>query len=459
MSTGGQDGVTVVPPGAGREVHDFLRTVDSDLDQGVLPARVFSDPEVYALELDRIFARCWCFVGLESEIPSPGDYVLRYIGEDQFILVRDEDGEIRVLFNRCAHRGSPVCRAEKGNTSHFRCPYHSWLYKNSGEWSGAPYRGKAYKTLDAKQWGLRSAPHVASVHGLIFANLDPDAVSLDEYLGDMRWYLDVIFGLNEQGMSVVGEPQRWRVPANWKSGAENFLADAYHVPSLHRSAEEVGMFPGIERGGAGSEGVSRHVYFPGGHGMIMNSGFLPPPWHTSGFPPEVAETFRFNRLTEDQRAFVDSHSPTTFTIFPNFGMVRVPASPHPDAPPSVFTYLRQWQPIGSDKIVNWNWTLGWNSAPASFNDDAYAAALSMHGPAGILEQDDTVAWAGAPSAGRSVFARRNELKFNYQLSNDAMSEYAEDPTWPWPGIATTSALGEAPQRAFYRRWLRELTKS
>jgi nitrite reductase/ring-hydroxylating ferredoxin subunit len=456
MSGDGQNNIGTVPIGSGKEVHDFLSTIESDLDQGVLPARVFGDPEVYALELDRVFARCWCFVGHESEIQSPGDYVLRYIGEDQFILVRDEDGQIRVLFNKCSHRGSPVCRVEKGNASHFRCPYHSWLYKNSGAWSGAPYRKKAYKNLDAKQWGLKAVPHVASIHGLIFACLDPDAMSLDDYLGDMRWYLDVIFGLNEQGMSVVGEPQRWQVNADWKSGAENFMADAYHVPSLHRSAEEIGMFPGIERGGAGPEGVSRHVYFPAGHGMIVNSGFLPPPFHKTGFPPEVSQTFQIDRLTPAQQVFVESHAPTTFNIFPNLGLVRVPASAHPDAPPSVFTYLRQQQPIGPGKIINWNWTLAWNSAPADFNDEAYVAAVTMHGPSGILEADDSIAWAGVPYAGRSIFARRNEMKLNYQLGHEDTSVYGVDSSWEFPGIATTSALGEAPQRAFYCRWVRDL---
>lgn len=438
-------------------VHEFLCTVEKDLAEGVLPARVFGDADVYGLELDRVFARCWSFVGLESEIPEPGDYVLRYIGEDQFILVRDEHGDLRLLFNKCAHRGSPVCRAEAGNTSHFRCPYHSWLYKNTGEWGGAPYRTKAYKQLAAPDWGLRSAPHVESLYGLIFACLDPDAPSLDEYLGPMRWYFDVTFGLDARGMRVVGEPQRWRVPANWKSGAENFIGDAYHVPSLHRSAEEVGMFPGIERGGAGPQGVSRHVYTDGGHGMIVNSGLLPPPWHRSGFPQEVADTFDLERFTPAQRSFVDTHAATTMTVFPNFGMVRVPAAPHADAPPTTFTHLRQWQPAGPGTIVNWNWTIAWDTAPDAFNDDAYVAGLSMHGPAGILEQDDTVAWSGAPLAGRSVFGRRNEMKFNYQLGDGETSGYGPDSHWAYPGTATTSALGEAPQKAFYRRWLREVT--
>jgi nitrite reductase/ring-hydroxylating ferredoxin subunit len=437
-------------------VDAFLQTVGPALDQGALPARVFNDTDVHALELERVFARSWVFMGHETEIPSPGDYALRYIGDDQFILVRDEQGVIRVLLNNCAHRGSPVCRAEMGNASHFRCPYHSWVYKNSGEWAGAPLRRRAYQTLDAQEWGLQAAPHVATVHGLIFASLNPDAPTLDEYLGGMRWYLDVIFGLNEQGMRVIGEPQRWRVHANWKSAAENFMADAYHVPSLHRSGEDVGVFPDIDTGGAG--GTSRHLYFDEGHGMILNTGFLPAPmWHKTGFPMEVAETFQLDRLTKDQQAFVESYALTAGTIFPNLGIVRVPASTHRGALPVVFTYLRMWQPVGPDTIVNWNWTLGWKTASDTFNEDAYVAYLAMHGPAGIFEQDDTVVWAGAPRAGKSAFARKNRVNFNYQLGVEGMSEYALDESWKWPGRATTTTMGEAPQRAFYRRWLREVT--
>ena len=105
--------ISRLSPNAAPPVDDLLRSVASDLDRGALPARVFNDPEIHALELERIFARGWVFLGHESEIPAAGDYALRFIGEDQFILVRDEAGIIRVLLNNCAHRGSPVCRAER----------------------------------------------------------------------------------------------------------------------------------------------------------------------------------------------------------------------------------------------------------------------------------------------------------------------------------------------------------
>ena len=159
------------------------------------------------------------FIGHESEIPVRGDYCLRYIGQRPFIFVRDEQGEIRVLFDGCRHRGALVCRAEKGNASHFRCSYHGWTYKNTGELIGAPRSARPTGTSKRRSGGYSGA-QVDSVHGFVFATLDADAPRSTEYLGDFRWYMDVMWGLADNGLEVVGEPQRWVMEANWKQGAD-----------------------------------------------------------------------------------------------------------------------------------------------------------------------------------------------------------------------------------------------
>lgn len=461
------------PASASGSVADFLAQVDTDLAQGMLSPRVLNDAALHQAELERIFTRCWVFVGHASEIPNPGDYVLRYVGEDQFILVRDENGEIQLLFNNCVHRASPVCRAEKGNTSHFRCPYHGWIYKNSGEWNGAPHRARTYRKLDAARWGLRRAPHIDSYQGLIFACLDPDAVSLREYLGDMCWYLDVLLGLSEQGTSVRGDPHRWIIPANWKSGAENFVGDAFHVPSLHRSIEDVGLRPNL------GEGIARstfHIALDGGHGLIGNRGSLPPPWGILGYPPEVTAVFDLDRLNAGQRKFLESsHGITGFTIFPNLSFIRTVSSivppgtdaprdpgsqghPDPEATPFTFTLLRQWQPRGPEKFELWNWPLEWNAAPSEFNEMSYNVSVRHFSSSGIFEQDDTVAWRGGPPAGRSPFARQ-QMKLNFQMGMDGMSDYEIVPDWPFPGHASTTMYGERNQRRWWQRWRDELAAS
>jgi len=109
-----------------RTAQEVLDEMGSALDEGLVPARIFNDAELHRLELERVFSRAWCYIGHESEVPSAGDYCLRYIGQDPFIFIRDEGGRIRVLFDGCRHRGAVVCRADKGNASHFRCSYHGW---------------------------------------------------------------------------------------------------------------------------------------------------------------------------------------------------------------------------------------------------------------------------------------------------------------------------------------------
>lgn len=436
-------------------MQSFLAEVETDLAQGMLSPRVLNDPDLHRAELDRIFTRCWVFVGHVSEIPTPGDYVLRYVGEDQFILVRDEDGEIHLLLNNCVHRASPVCRAERGNTSHFRCPYHGWIYTNSGKWNGAPHRRKAYRKLDTERWGLREAPRVDTYNGLIFACLDPEAMPLREYLGDMCWYLDLLFDLDEQGMSVAGDPHRWIVQSNWKSGAENFAGDAYHVVALHQSLEEIGLAPGLDT----TPDHDFHVALDGGHGLIINRDAHSNSWGILGYPPEITSSFNLFRFTADQRAFLEGgYGVTGFTIFPNLSLIQIPGATEVGQPPVMFTCLRQWQPRGPAEFELWNWPMVLSSASPEFKQASYDAGVAGFSPSGVFEQDDTVAWAGGPAAGRSAFARQG-MKLNLQMGLDEMSEYEILEDWMGPGQASTTAYGERNQRRWWQRWCGELLRS
>jgi len=118
--------------------------IAANIRRGLIPAYVYSDPELYELERERVFARAWVFVAHESEVPGPGDFVVRRVVDDSFIVVRDDTGTVRVLFNMCIHRGMQVCRAEQGSASHFRCSYHGWSYRNDGTLAGLPFHDDAY---------------------------------------------------------------------------------------------------------------------------------------------------------------------------------------------------------------------------------------------------------------------------------------------------------------------------
>ena len=210
-----------------------------DPEGGLVNRRIFADPEIYELERERLFARCWLYLGHECEVPNPGDFVTAYMGEEAVILCRDLSGRLRAFLNLCRHRGNRVCRADRGNAKLFTCSYHGWTYSTDGKLAIVPM-AEAFRNLDRDQWGLIPVAQLDSYKGLIFATFDPEAPTLPDYLGDMAWYLDILLDRREGGTEVSG-PHRWLVDANWKTAAENFGGDGYHIASTHGSARELGI--------------------------------------------------------------------------------------------------------------------------------------------------------------------------------------------------------------------------
>jgi phenylpropionate dioxygenase-like ring-hydroxylating dioxygenase large terminal subunit len=134
---------------------DYKHLVQDDR----IHASLYTDPRVFDDEMERIFHRGWVFVGHASEVPRPGDYVTRTVGTEPVIMVRAGDGQISVLVNRCRHRGTMVCPADRGHARTLTCPYHGWTYDLRGELLGVPYPG-GYADFDKSANGLPRAPRV-----------------------------------------------------------------------------------------------------------------------------------------------------------------------------------------------------------------------------------------------------------------------------------------------------------
>ena len=198
---------------------ELLNLVDKD--KGLVDRRIFSDQNIYEMELERIFARAWNFMAHDSQIPNPGDFFMTFIGEDRVICVRDNDGKAQVLVNSCRHRGNAICRAEEGHATSFMCTYHGWTYDLKGALVGVPgFKEVYHEELDRENWGLVKAAQVETYKGFIFACMDPAAPELDDYLGDVgRLCIDLLAAKGE--LQVVGGVQKSTVPANWKFIAEN----------------------------------------------------------------------------------------------------------------------------------------------------------------------------------------------------------------------------------------------
>ncbi len=210
-----------------------------------IPDWIYTDPRIYELEQQRIFqGATWNFVGLECQVPRPGDYIRSFIGPIPVIVARDAEGEIRIFENRCAHRGVEFCRSYRGNTKQFICPYHNWTYDLRGKLVAVPFRrglkskGGMPAGFDMAERDLRRL-NVTRRHGAVFASFCEDMEPLEEYLGpEITRQFDLIFDGSE--LTLLGI-HRNTLPGNWKLYMEN-LKDPYHALMLHTYLTTFGLF-------------------------------------------------------------------------------------------------------------------------------------------------------------------------------------------------------------------------
>ncbi len=205
-----------------------------------VPFAVYTGAELHQREMERFFYQAhWCYVGLEAEIPQPGDFKRTQIGERSVIMVRATDGQIHVVENICAHRGMAFCRKRHGNATEFVCPYHQWSYALDGQLQGVPFRrgvrqdgkvlGGMPPDFDPKEHGLRRLK-VATRGGVVFASFDHQVESLEDFMGPaILGYFDRLF--NGRSLKILGY-NRQRIPGNWKLMQEN-IKDPYHPGLLH----------------------------------------------------------------------------------------------------------------------------------------------------------------------------------------------------------------------------------
>lgn len=226
-----------------------------------VPAWIYGDPEIFRRERERIFrGRSWNYVALACEIARPGDFKRSWIADMPVVAARDGEGRANVFVNRCAHRGVEFCRAPRGNTAEFMCPYHQWTYNLKGELTAVPFR-KGFRRQGGMPADFRMEDHglerlaVSERNGAVFATFDPATEPFEDYLGDrMLRYFDRVF--DGRALRVLGY-MRQSVPANWKLYFDN-QKDPYHATLLHYFLISFGLFRASEPSLVRMDAQGRH---------------------------------------------------------------------------------------------------------------------------------------------------------------------------------------------------------
>ncbi len=201
---------------------------------------LYIDPELFALEQERFFANTWNYVGHDSQLPKAGDYISNEIAGRPLIVVRHTDGSVRVLMNRCAHKGSRLVSEACGNTGgFFRCPYHAWAYKTDGSLLAIPlkrgYEGTALQECEAAK-GLTTVDNVRLYRGFIFVRLSEQGPDFETYFGESLSSIDNLADRSPEGeLEIAGGCLRYVHQCNWKMFVEN-LNDTMHPMVVHESS-------------------------------------------------------------------------------------------------------------------------------------------------------------------------------------------------------------------------------
>lgn len=189
-----------------------------------LPGPFYTDPDFFRYEVDALLSKEWHCLGRSDEVPNPGDYLTLRLLDEPLLIVRGEDGKVRVLSNVCRHRGTILAEGA-GNAKRFVCPYHAWSYGLSGGLRNAPLMKDPRVSAETC-----SLPEFRSEiwQGFLYVNLDDEAAPLSPRLGKLDAYLERYETPDFRFVQAFEE--EWKT--NWKCLFENFM-EAYHVSVVH----------------------------------------------------------------------------------------------------------------------------------------------------------------------------------------------------------------------------------
>lgn len=412
---------------------------------------VYLDRDLFRDEVRRIHGRAWLYVGHESQVPNPGDYVTTVMGLTPVVMVRHKDGSVRVVRNRCGHKGAAVVGKRCGNAKSFKCMYHGWTYDTDGSLQGVPQK-KGYDDtgidLADPAHGMTPVGGVATYRGFVFAKLASDGPELETFLGPAATALDNVADRAPDGeLEVVGGPFRLMQRNNWKMLIEN-LNDLMHPMVAHISSTEAaeqveamlpeGQKPPPEIPLLTSNGWSydfwnglRVVCCEYGHSLM---GGINTPRDTDPV------------FVEYTKALEERHGPHRTEEILSYPSVMTLVYPSLSIHTS-YQQLRVIHPVDVDRTLLEVWTLRLKGAPEGMYQRARTYANLVNSPSSIGNADDVEAFMRVHRG-----LENDSMEWISQHRNVGQDQQTNE------GEIATPGTSELPMRNQFKAWLGYMTE-
>jgi benzoate/toluate 1,2-dioxygenase alpha subunit len=416
---------------------------------------LYISAELFALEQEHFFANTWNYAGHESQIPKPGDYLTNEIAGRPIIIVRHEDGSVRAMMNRCAHKGSRLVNAPCGNTGKFfRCPYHAWAFNTDGSLRAIPlqsgYDGTRLHACESAK-GLTTIRNVHSYRGFIFVKIADVGPDFDAYFGDSLSSIDNMADRSPEGeLEIAGGCLRFMHQCNWKMFVEN-LNDTMHPMVVHESSAGTAkkMWAGKPEDEPKPMAVEQFVPFVSGYKFFEDMGVrVYDNGHSfTGVSFSIHSKYKAipayddamkARYGEERTARILGTARHNTVYYPNLTIKGAIQS------------IRVVKPIAVDKTLIESWTFRLKGAPPELLQRTTMYNRLINSPFSVVGHDDLHAYRGIQAG---LHASGNDwvsLHRNFDPAELAKQEGGE---------ITSGGTSELPMRNQYRSWVRYMTET
>ncbi len=420
----------------------------------VQPDRVhrdlYIDPEVFALEQEHFFANTWNYVGHDSQVPKRGDYLRAEIAGQPLIVVRDQDDSVKVLMNRCAHKGSRLVGAPCGNTGrHFRCPYHAWTFRTDGSLLSMPlkngYEGTNLHECETAR-GLATVKNVAVYRGFVFVKLNDVGPGFEDYFGESLSSIDNLADRSPEGrLEIAGGCLRFTHACNWKQYVEN-LNDTMHPMVVHESSAGTAkrMWLGKPDDEPRPMAIEQFVPFMSDYAFFENMGVRVFD-NGHGFSgANFSIHSKYSAIPAYEQAMHEAYGKARTAEI--LGLVRHNTVYYPNLTiKGAIQSIRVARPVAVDKTIVESWTFRLVGAPPELLERTAMYSRLINSPFSVVGHDDLAAYRGIQEG---LHAGGNPWVSLHR--NFAADEIGK------PDL-TTIGTSEISMRNQYRAWSRYMT--